>query len=916
MRFFSWPQRYWNLWVGSRRLAIVEACVIGVVSGLAAVLLKQGIGWLGGWRVQLSYQNPPWIVLPLLGLLGGLLAGLLIERLAPEASGSGIPQVKAVLANVPMALNLRVAAVKMVSVIMALGAGLNLGRQGPTVQIGAALAAQLSQWLPTSPEYRRQLIAAGAAAGLAAGFNAPIAGVLFVVEEFLQDFSGLTLGTAILASFIGAVVSRLLGGQSLSLTPALAASTVHFSLQDVPFFLVLGLLAGLLGALFSRGIFFSLALFRRLRLGLPVKIGLAGMLTGLISGLLPDLFRDNTGLQELVSTGNTSLLLILVTFVTKFLLTLIAYGAGTPGGLFAPALLLGAALGQLVGNSAQWLELWVGLPAGIPAGVSAPSTYALAGMGAFFSAVTRGPITAIVIVFEITTDFNLVLPLMIGSVVAYLIADRTASGSIYKHLLAWNGIHLDQTDPDQSWTALKAADLMQPRVETLASSMPLEEAVQAFSRSHHRGFPVVDQGRLVGIVTQGDLANRDRLPLKTSSLDGAGVTLADIMTPQPVTVHPHDPLTHVLYLLNRFNLSRLPVTEGQKLVGIITRADIIRAEADQINGNSASLGPQPEPSYLVYQTRAPATGRGKILVPLSNPDSAPMLIHLAAALATARDYELVCLQVITVPRSQAPYETSVRTTRSRRLLKQAEHWAQTYQVPMHTQIRLAHDPAQAILETLHEEHIDLVLMGWKGSTRTPGRIFGSVVDTVVRQADCEVVLVKLQDHRLVSIPRFNHWLVPVAGGPNAQVALGLLPALLTANRLNLSPDPDNRQDSAAQDPAAQDSDARDSDAKKPEIKICRIFDQQPTLAEISQLQELAANTAAEVDCAVAALPLWGMPVAEAVVRLAKRKHCDVIMLGATREGLLQQAIKGNIPETIARESHCTVILVRGAVTTE
>jgi chloride channel protein, CIC family len=911
MRFFSWPQHYWNHWVGSRRLAIVEACVIGVVSGLAAVLLKQGIGWLGGWRVQLSYQMPPWFVLPLLGLLGGLTAGLLIERLAPEAAGSGIPQVKAVLANVPMALNLRVAVVKMVSVIMALGGGLNLGRQGPTVQIGAALAAQLSQWLPTSPEYRRQLIAAGAAAGLAAGFNAPIAGVLFVVEEFLQDFSELTLGTAILASFIGAVVSRLLGGQGLSLTPALATSTVNFSLQDVPFFLVLGLLAGLLGSLFSRGIFVSLALYRRLRrLGLPLKIGLAGLLTGMISGLLPDLFRDNTGLQEFVSAGNANLLFILLTFVTKFLLTLLAYGAGTPGGLFAPALLLGASLGHLVGNSAQWLELWVGLPAGIPAGVSAPSTYALAGMGAFFSAVTRGPITAIVIVFEITTDFNLVLPLMIGSVIAYLVADRTSSGSIYKHLLAWNGIHLENTDPDHRWTALKAADLMQPRVETLASSMPLEEAVQAFSRSHHRGFPVVDQGRLVGIVTQGDLSNRDRRPLTANAdpnmPDQSGLTLADIMTPQPVTVHPHDPLTHVLYLLNRFNLSRLPVTEGQKLVGIITRADIIRAEADQLNGDSAALGPQTAPSYVVYQTRAPATGRGRILVPLSNPDNAPVLIRLAAALATARNYELECLQVIVVPRSQPPQETLVRTTRSRRLLKQAEHWAQTYQVPLHTQIRLAHDPAQAILETLQEHPIDLVLMGWKGSTRTPGRIFGNVVDTVVRQVACEVVLVKLQDPTAAPSPTFNRWLVPMAGGPNAQAALALLPALLAASRS----DPFSFQ------PHNKTLDGKTPDGKTPEIKICRIFDQQPTLNEISQLQELAVETAAEVGCVVSALPLWGMPVAEAVVKLAAQKRCDVIMLGASREGLLQQAIKGNIPEAITRESGCTVILVRSAITSD
>jgi len=878
MRYLSWPQRYQHLWVGSRRLAILEACVIGLVSGLAAVMLKQGIGWLGGWRVQLSHQFPAWIVLPLLGGLGGLLSGLLIERLAPEAAGSGIPQVKAVLANVPMTLNLRVALVKMVSVILAIGSGLQLGRQGPTVQIGAALAAQLSHWLPTSPAYRRQLIAAGAAAGLAAGFNAPIAGVLFVVEEFLQDFSGLTLGTAILASFVGAVVSRLLGGQGLSLNSEMAKSVTNFSLQDLPFFLILGLLAGLLGALLSQGIFTSLGLYRRvLKLRLPWKIGLAGILSGSVIFLLPDAFRDSTGLQELVSTGDAGWSLTLLAFAVKFLLTLLAYGAGTPGGLFAPALLLGASLGHLVGITAHLLESWVGVAIGMPVGISESSTYALAGMGAFFSAVTRGPITAIVIVFEITTNFNLVLPLMIGSVIAYLISDKLATGSIYTRLLAANGIQIDKPSSRNGvWAELTAADLMQRRVETLASSLSLEETVQAFSRSHHRGFPVMEAGRLVGIVTQGDLSNSSRRPAPDST--STPITLADIMTPQPVTVSPQDSLAQVLYLLNRFNLSRLPVTEGQKLVGIITRADIIRAEADQVNG-TMKLGPQPEPSYLVYQTRAPATGTGRILVPLSNPETAPGLMQLAVAIATLRNYEIECLHVVTVPRAQAPSETAVRTPRSRRLLKQAQRLAQTHGLSIHTQIRLAHDPAHAILETVKERHIDLVLMGWNGAPNTPGRIFGSTVDTVIRQAACEVMLVKLQEPA-----HFRHWLIPVAGGPNAQRALDLLPAFRAAE--------------------LQD------------IRICRVFESLPDLAALDQLQDIVTDLGDRLDCLVKACPVWGKPVADAVVDLATEQGCDVIMLGASREGLLQQVIKGNIPEAITRASSCSVILVRGAVTTE
>jgi chloride channel protein, CIC family len=868
------PKQLRHLRIEAKNLAIFEACVIGLVSGLAAVLLKSGIGWLGSWRVQMSFEYPVWLVLPVMGLVGGVLAGWLIEQFAPEAAGSGIPQVKAVLASVAIPLNLRVAIVKMASVIIALGSGLNLGRQGPTVQIGAALAAQLSHWIPTSPECRRQLIAAGAAAGLAAGFNAPIAGILFVVEEFLQDFSDLTLGTAILASFIGAVVSRLLGGQGLSLNLNTTINSTNFSLQDVPFFLILGLLAGLLGALLSQGIFASLALYRRgTRLSLPSKIGLAGLVSGLIVSLLPAAFRDSTELQQSLSMGETAWQITLLAFVVKFALTLIAYGAGTPGGLFAPSLILGAALGHLVGFLAQALELYVGLPMGVPEGVSPTTTYALAGMGAFFSAVTRGPITAIVIVFEITTDFNLVLPLMIGSVVAYLISDRIASGSIYTRLLAWNGIFLDKDVTSESWAELTAADLMQRRVETLASQMPLSEAVQAFSRSHHRGFPVVDAGRLVGIVTQTDLSDPSRRPVAAQE-----VTLADIMTPKPVTVHPDDPLPHVLYLLNRYKVSRLPVTEGHKLVGIITRADIIRAQADQVTGDAQTFGPQPEPSYVVYQTRSPATGKGRLLVPLSNPHTAPALLKLAAAIASEHQYELECLHVMVIPRGQSPAETPLRTTLGRRLLRQAEQFGHQQQLSIHTQICIAHDPAQAMLEAIHHRHIDRVLMGWDGKTTTPGRIFGSVVDTIIRQAACEVVLVKFKEQ-----PSFDHWLLPIAGGPNAAAAQQLLPALMTLGR-------------------------------SPQVCVCQVFDQEPVEPATQLLRQTVQQIARETGYSALSRCVWGKSVPEAVLHLAWKERSDVIILGASREGLLTQVIKGNIPEAIARTSDRTVILVRGEIT--
>ncbi len=854
-----------------KHLAIFEACVIGLVSALAAVLLKQGAGWLGGWRIATSHTFPPWLILPTVGLGGGWLSGWLIQRLAPEASGSGIPQVKAALAYVPIALNLRVALVKLLSTVLALGSGLTLGRQGPTVQVGAALAAQFSRWWPTSPDYQRQLLAAGAAAGLAAGFNAPIAGVIFVVEELLQDVSNLTLGTAILASFVGGVVSRLLGGHGLNLS--LTPYQTSFSLAEIPLFLLLGVLAGLLGALFCQGIFASLALNRRLlKVGLPWRIAFAGAVSGLVMACLPAALRDNTGLQESLATGATSWQLTALAFVSKFVLTLVAYGSGAPGGLFAPSLILGSALGYLVSFSATTMQTWAGVPDPLAIAIGSPTTYALTGMGAFFSAVTRGPITAIVIVFEMTTDFNLVLPLMMGSVVAYLVAEAIASGSIYKRLLAWNGIDLDQTAPlDNKLAGLTAADIMQRRVETLSSQMTFDEVIQAFSRSHHRGFPVVDGGKLVGIVTQTDLGNATQRQLESNT------PLRDLMTPQAVTVRPKDPLTHVLYLLNRYKVSRLPVTEQRKLVGIITRADIIRAESDQLSGANTELGPQPEPSYVVYQTRSPALGQGRLLLPLSNPQTAPSLIRLATAIAHERNLEIECLQVLIVPRSQSPAETAVRTTNSRRLLRQAENLGRAWQVPVHTQIRVGHDVSQAILETIKESHIDLILMGWKGTTVTPGRVFGGAVDTVIRQAACDVVLAKLQGPE-----RFNRWLVPIAGGPNAQYAIQLLPALVSLG-------------------------------ETPSVRLCQVFEPTELEPDTTTLEQAKRSLHRHLSTPIFSTPVWGNSVADSVLNLAHKEACDVIALGASREGMLQQAIKGNIPEAIARHSKCSVILVRRAI---
>ncbi len=872
------PQRFYQ-WVKSRkfginatdtRYALIEACIIGILSAIAALILKKGVGWLGGWRIALANQFGAIWVLPLAGLSLGYLAGSLIEKASPTATGGGITQVKAALARYPVPLSLRVALVKLIGTILVLGAGLTLGRRAPTVHIGAALAAQLSNWVPTSPEHRRQMIAAGAAAGLAAGFTTPIAGVLFVIEELMRDVSGLTLETAIVASFTGAVVSLILQSSTLNFPSSLLElPDISFSASEIPFYLLLGVLAGILGALFNRGLLFSVQIQGRFNLPLSWRIGLMGMVSGIIVALLPPFFRDNAGLRIMLVTGGLDGGKILLAFMAHFFLTILAYSANTPGGLFGPALVLGSALGYLVGDLEQFLT-----------GTGAESTYALAGMGAFFTAVVRVPVTAIVFVFELNTNFNIVLPLMVTCATSYIVAESVSRGSLYEHMLRARGIYLNEAATAQDFLSkLTAAQVMQSQVETLPSHLTLDDVLKAMSASSHRGFPVIDNGQLVGIVTQTDLAKLAQIPGYTP--------LSEFMTLRPITVQADASLSDVLYLLNRYQLSRLPVTEGHKLVGIITRTDIIRIEANQLQGDDGILNEAiPDPSYISYQTRAPLAGEGRILLPLINPDTATSLFKIGAAIAQQENQEIECLQIITVPKHSDPAQTPVITQHSRQLLQRAERLGRQHNIPVHTQIRVAHDIAQAILDTIRERHINLMVLEWKGNTQTPGAIFGPVVDVLIRKAPCELVLVKLGQGKEAypqELDKNATWLIPIAGGPNAKRALELLPGLTQLY---------NR-------------------SRSPIIWLCQVFSPDKPTPNYQSLEARAKLLKETLDRPVIPLPIRSQSVADAIVHLASAEGCDVVMLGVSREGLLAQVIQGNIPKMIAQQVNSTVILVRG-----
>ncbi len=853
------------------RYAIAEACVIGFISALAALMIKQAVNWLGTNRLQLANEYGVWWVLPLFGLVLGSLAGALIEQFSRPAGGGGIPQVKAALARYPIPLSWQVALVKMVGTVLVLGSGIPLGRRAPTVHIGAALAAQLSRWLPTSPEHRRQMIAAGAAAGLAAGFTTPIAGVLFVVEELMRDVSSLTLETAIVASFVGAVTSLLLQADALSLAEALGSDfSIQFTAGEIPWYLLVGIGAGILGVILNWGIVTAQRWQRRLNLPLAVNIGCVGLLCGVVFSLLPPYFHDNAGLREVLLLGELSNQTIVLVLVAHFCLTLLAYSTGAPGGLFAPALLMGAALGHLVADVGHWWQPQL-----------SETTFALAGMGAFFTSVVRVPVTAIIIVFELTGNFNVVLPLMLTCATAYLVSESLYPRSLYDHLLEARGIFLSEEKADQDFLSdIKAGQVMQTAVESLGADLTIQEVLSIMSASHHRGFPVVERGRLVGVFTQTDLTN-------AAQRDNS-VLLGEVMTPNPITVQPDAPLSDVLYLLNRYQLSRLPVVQGgQKLVGIITRTDIIREEVSQLGGQ---LVHPPHPAYSIYQTRPPSVGDGRILLPLSLTSNASALFTIAAAIAQEKNYEVECLLIIKVSKSQAPSEQIISSQRERKLLQRLERQARHQDIWLHTEIKLAHSITDTILDTIQSHHIDLLLLEWQGETPTGSQIYGKITDRLIDQASCELLMVKPGYHSFAypaAFPDQSTWLMPVAGGPNINLVLTYLPGLFA-----LYPQSNN-----------------------PELLIAKVYLPQHRTHTIpfDDLKVLAESFQERLKRPITPIPLCSSDVATALNDLADMRQCAAIVLGASREGLLKTVLQGTLPTQIASQTQATVFIFRGAL---
>ncbi|MBS1702578.1 MAG: H(+)/Cl(-) exchange transporter ClcA [Armatimonadetes bacterium] len=452
-----------------RKRLLPRAVLVGLGSGLVAVAFRIGLQLCENAREHLLAILPssPWISFLVIAVIGtiGTYVALLIGRLEPDASGSGIPQMKAVLEGHMKMDWLRILWVKFLGALAALGSGLAMGREGPTVQMGGAVGQGLATLTNANNRERRALSAAGSGAGLAAAFNAPLAGVTFVLEELQRDFQPIVFVAALLCAAVATVISRLASGQfPVFEVPHIEAP----SLAALPLFAVVGLLGGFLGVLFNRALLGTQSAFDGIRVKSPIKVALiTGILLAIAFVASKDLIGGGHGLSELAIKGEIPLLLAIGFFMLRFVLIHVCYATGVPGGIFAPLLSLGA----LIGLVSHELAVMIGLQGGVTV-----AACAVAGMCGMFSGVVRAPLTGVILIGEMTGSYDLLLPLLVTAFAAYAVAENMRDIPIYEALLqrlaSMRGFEVEDDErrfveteirPDSTLVGLKLKDAHLPK---------------------------------------------------------------------------------------------------------------------------------------------------------------------------------------------------------------------------------------------------------------------------------------------------------------------------------------------------------------------------------------------------------------------------------------------------------------------
>jgi CIC family chloride channel protein len=572
------------------------SALVGVGVGLGAAALIFLIDWLEEFFLPFAIdQGHLWIFLTV--PTGFLFAWFLARRFAPEIAGDGVPEATAALEVHGGRMRPRVIPLKILATAATIGTGGSAGREGPIVQIGAAVGSVISRRFNLGEDQVRSLVAAGAGAGIGAAFNAPIAGMLFALEVILSSFAARHMSAIVIASVTAAVTTRTIVGEELEL------QTDVYRLQN---FNELILYAGLALVVVAIGLLF-LGMVGRLDSYLRPRARALGFVRPVVAGLLvagliflePGLFGTGQSvINGLIGGGDGSSAwwALMILALGKAVATSLTTTSGASGGAFMPSLFMGAAVGT--GFALLVSEVW---PTPVESGA-----FAVVGMAAMFAVVGRAPLTAILMVFEVTgaRDYQLILPLMLTATLGTFLAERFHPDSIYSMMLRHMGIKVRKTGEVDLLDTVQVGSVMATKPAACSTSDAISEVEERLHRTRSHGLPVLDDGRLVGIITLSDIARAD----------SGDVTVASVMTYRPATVVPSTPVSTALERMAVLGVGRLPVVgeeDPARLVGVFRREDAVRAYHEALTANTdaelhrARLAQRTDPGAGYYEFRIP-----------------------------------------------------------------------------------------------------------------------------------------------------------------------------------------------------------------------------------------------------------------------------------------------------------------------
>lgn len=568
-------------------LMLVMAAVVGILGGYGAVGFRWLIGFFqglffpdhGGGGALEAILGLPWYVRLLAPAVGGAVVGPMIYFLAREAKGHGVPEVMEAVAVKGGMIRRRVTAVKIFASALTIGSGGSAGQEGPIVQIGSGIGSAFGRVVQISADRMRTLVACGAAAGIAATFNAPIAGAMFALEIILGDFGIAAFTPIVVSSVLATVVSRVhLGEFPAFMVPQYSMASVWEILTYSSF----GIVMGLVGVMFTVALYRTEDLFGAMKIPDYTKAALGGLMVGAIGIFLPHVFGVGYETITQAVSGQLPWLVLLSLVFVKILATCVTIGSGGSGGVFAPSLFIGAMAGGAFGHLMQ---------AVLPQVTAAPGAYSLVGMGAMVSATTHGPITAILMLFEMTGDYKMILPLMLACIISTVVASQLRRDSIYTMKLSRRGVDIQAGRDANIMRSLKVKDAMTREVHTVPANMPLKKLVRLTLRSRYSSFPLVDEnGLLEGIVTFQDFK-------EVVFEEGLGdLVVAKELSPQEViTITQNENLDSALRKIGVRNIEQVPVVDEhnpRKIIGILSRRDIFAAYNKALVDRSLAGGAQ------------------------------------------------------------------------------------------------------------------------------------------------------------------------------------------------------------------------------------------------------------------------------------------------------------------------------------